>query len=61
MYGFTKGLILFKLFGTDARFDRANIKRFSLLLLDINTSDANTSALSDCKKEGSYISQFKDL
>lgn len=33
MCGFTKGLILVKLFGIDTCFDRANIKRLSLLLL----------------------------
>lgn len=57
MCGFTKGLILVKLFGVDTCFDRANIKRLSLLLLDIHTSDLNTTALSDCKKGGKlYIS-----
>lgn len=54
-------IALVKLFGTDACSDRANIKRLSLLLLGIHTSDVNTTALSGCKQEGSYISQFKDL
>lgn len=51
-------IALVKLFGIDTCFDRANIKRLSLLLLEY-TSDVNTTALSGCKQEGSFISQFQ--
>lgn len=61
MFGFTKGLILVKLFGIVSCFDSTYKKAFSAAFWDIHTSDVNTTALSDCKQEGSYITQFKDL
>ncbi len=54
-------IALVKLFGIDICFDRANIKGFLCCSWDIHTSDVNTTALSGCNQEGSYISQFKDL
>lgn len=51
-------IALVELFGIGTCSDRANIKRLSLLLLEY-TSDVNTTALSGCKQEGSFISQFQ--